>query len=165
MASSLSPHSSARPWNDPARLALMFAAAFLAALIFHQGMFAILHAAGLIPAAPFRMAPTRLLGVPQVISLAFWGGVWGFIFSWAEPRFPRGANYWIAALLFGAIFPTLVTWFIASPLKGQPVAAGFVPARMLVSPLVNAAWGIGTAVIYRAAARTLGWNDAARPAA
>src|SRR3546814_4475500 len=97
--------SPARPWNDPARLTVMFVAAFLATLIFHQGMFAILHAAGLIPAPPFPMAPTEPFGVPKVISLALWGGVWGFVFSWVEPKFPRGAGYWIAALLFGAIFP------------------------------------------------------------
>src|SRR3546814_2115930 len=70
------------------------------------------------------MAPTRPFGVPQVVSLAFWGGVWGFVFSWVEPKFPRGAGYWIAALLFGAIFPTLVAWFVVAPIKGQPVADG-----------------------------------------
>src|SRR3546814_1329537 len=57
--------SPARPWNDPARLTVMFVAAFLATLIFHQGMFAILHAAGLIPAPPFPMAPTEPFGVPK----------------------------------------------------------------------------------------------------
>src|SRR3546814_11666564 len=74
--------SPARPWNDPARLTVMFVAAFLATLIFHQGMFAILHSAGLIPAPPFPMAPTEPFGLPTVFSLAFWGGVWCFVFPW-----------------------------------------------------------------------------------
>lgn len=34
-----------------------------------------------------------------------------------------------------------------APLKGQPVAGGFVPLRMLVSVLINGAWGIGVGLI------------------
>src|SRR3546814_19529065 len=108
------------------------------------------------------MAPTEPCGVPKVISLAFWVGVWGFVFSWVEPKFPRGAGYWIAALLFGAIFPTLVAWFVVAPLKGQPVAGGFVPGRMMIGPLVNGAWGIGTAILYRIAATRFGRSEERR---
>src|SRR3546814_7559639 len=74
---------------------------------------------GLIPVQPFGMAPTRPFGVPEAISLAFWGGIWGLVFSWAEPKFPRGYGYWIAALLFGAILPTLVAWFVVAPKIGR----------------------------------------------
>ena len=151
-----------RPWHDPARLTVMFIAAFLATLIFHQGMLAILHLVDMVPTAPFKMAPTRPFGVPSVISLAFWGGLWGFVFSWAETKFPRGAGYWIAALLFGAIFPTLVAWFVAFPLKGRPIAAGFIPAHMVVGLLVNGAWGVGTAILYHIIAKILCWNGATR---
>lgn len=151
-----------RPWYDPARLIAMFVAAFLATLIFHQGMFAVLHSMGMISAPPYPMTPTMPFGMPQVISLAFWGGVWGFVFSWAETKMPAGVKYWIAAFLFGAIFPTLVTWFVVSPLKGNAVASGFVPARMIIGPLVNGAWGIGTALIYLALARVLGLGGTAR---
>lgn len=138
----------------------MFIAAFVATLSFHQGTLAILHRVGMVPVASFKMAPTWPFGVPSVLSLAFWGGLWGFIFSWAETRFPAGAGYWIAALLFGAIFPTLVAWFIVFPLKGLPVAAGFVPAHMSVGLMVNGAWGIGTAIFYAIVARILGWTRA-----
>lgn len=153
-----STHTSARPWYDSGRLAAMFVSAFLAVLIFHQGVLAILHGVGMVPVPAWRMSPTAPFGVPQVISLAFWGGVWGLVFSWAESRFPDGAGYWIAALLFGAIAPTLVAWFVAFPLHGRPVAAGFVPAHMVVGPLVNGAWGIGTALIYQIIARIMGWG-------
>jgi hypothetical protein len=61
----------------------------------------------------------------------------------------RGASFWIAAILFGAIFPTLVAWFIVSPLKHQPIAGGWKPHTMMIGPIVNAAWGFGTALIYR----------------
>ena len=52
----------------------------------------------------------------------------------------------IASAIFGAIFPTLVAWFLVAPLKGQPMAAGFVPAVMLIGPIVNGAWGLGTGI-------------------
>src|SRR5919199_900381 len=53
------------------------------------------------------------------------------------------------ALLFGAIAPTLVAWFLVAPLKNQPIAGGFQPAAMLTGLLVNGAWGIGTALLLR----------------
>ena len=85
-------------------------------------------------------------GVPRVISLAFWGGIWGIVFALIEGRIPRGAQYWVYALLFGAIFPTLVAWFVVAPLKAQPVAGGWQASRMLTGLLINGAWGLGTAL-------------------
>jgi hypothetical protein len=58
----------------------------------------------------------------------------------------RGATFIVAAAVFGAVLPTLVAWFVVAPLKGQPMAAGFVPHAMLVGPIVNAAWGLGTGI-------------------
>ena len=54
-----------------------FLAGFASTFIFHQGLIAILHAAGTIPRVPYSFAPTAPFGIPQVVSLAFWGGVWG----------------------------------------------------------------------------------------
>ena len=54
-----------------------FTGGFLATLIFHQGVLALFWLGGMIPAFPWNMNPVPPLGVPQVISLAFWGGVWG----------------------------------------------------------------------------------------
>ncbi|MNC88277.1 hypothetical protein D3C83_40770 [compost metagenome] len=48
--------------------------------------------------------------------------------------------------MFGAIFPTLVAWFVVAPLKGQPVAAGGAIPGMLTGLIINGAWGIGTAL-------------------
>ena len=45
------------------------------------------------------------------------------------------------------LLAALVGWFVVAPLRGQPVAGGFVPARMLVSVLINGAWGIGVGLI------------------
>jgi hypothetical protein len=41
----------------------------------------------------------------------------------------------------------LIGWFVVAPLKGQAIAGGFVPVRMLISVLINGAWGVGVGVI------------------
>lgn len=128
-----------------------FVAGFIAVLIFHQPALALLSASGFVKAGTYSMNATSPFGVPQVLSLAFWGGVWGVLFVLAQTRFPRGAGYWIAALAFGAVLPTLVAWFVVAGLKGQPVAAGWDSHRMLTGVLINGAWGLGTALLLRLA--------------
>jgi len=122
-----------------------FIAGFVAVVLFHQSALALLHSAQLTKGAPFSYTPTKPFGVPVLWSLAFWGGVWGVVLAAVLARLD-GARLIVAALVFGAIFPTLVAWFVAAPLKGQPVAAGWVPAAMMVGPIVNAAWGLGTGI-------------------
>ena len=58
-------------------------------------------------------------------------------------------SYAPVAIVFGAVLPTLVAWFVAAPLKGQPMAGGWKLQAMMIGPIVNAAWGLGTALIYR----------------
>ncbi len=128
------------------RLPLGFAAAFLATLTFHQFGLGVLHLAGITPAIPYNLRPVPPFGVPQVLSLAFWGGVWGILFVLAEPWLDRcPGGYWAGAVIFGAVFPTLVAWFVVLPLKGMPVAGGFHFPGILVGPIVNGLWGLGTA--------------------
>ena len=54
-----------------------------------------------------------------------------------------GAMLVLAATIFGAILPTVIAWFVVAPLKGQPPVA-FVMPGVLIGPIVNAAWGLGT---------------------
>src|SRR5689334_13408847 len=54
-----------------------FVAGAIAVLVFHQGTLAMLHGLGLTDRAAFPMKSTAPFGVPQIWSLAFWGGVWG----------------------------------------------------------------------------------------
>ena len=127
----------------PRWLIVGFAAGFVSVLVFHQGVAALLHALELTPRAPYSLQPTQPLGVPVITSIAFWGGVWGALLAATLARLD-GARLVAAATIFGAIFPTLVAWFVVAPLKGNPVAGGFVPAAMLIGPIVNGAWGLGT---------------------
>jgi hypothetical protein len=137
-------------------LGLAFVAGFLAVPLFHQPMLALLHACGVTPAAPYATRPLAPLGVPQVLSQSFWGGVWGVVLALVAPRFPRGGAYWAAAAVFGAVALSLVAWFVVAPLKGLAVAAGGRPAAIATGLLVNGAWGLGTALLlaaFRRAAR------------
>jgi hypothetical protein len=129
------------------KLLLGFLAGFVATLLFHQPVLALLNELGIAKGTIYSLRATAPLGVPQVISLAFWGGVWGIVFAAIDHRFPRGALYWICAFLFGAIFPTLVAWFIVAPMKGLPMAGGWQFNRMLTGFLINGAWGLGTALL------------------
>jgi len=129
----------------PRWIVVGFIAGFLSVVLFHQGAAALLHALELTPRAPYSMQATQPLGVPQLVSIAFWGGVWGALLAATLARLD-GARLIVAATIFGAIFPTLVAWFVVAPLKGQPPAAGFVPAAMMIGPIVNGAWGLGTGI-------------------
>lgn len=129
------------------RALLAFIAGFLATLIFHQIALAILHAAGMTPRAAWPMNGVPPFGVPAVISLAFWGGVWGAIMIPAIDRYRRGA-YYLAAAIFGAILPTLVAIFVVAPLKHMTRPAGGALKAITLGLIVNAAWGLGTALFY-----------------
>jgi hypothetical protein len=48
---------------------------------------------------------------------------------------------WLLGLGLGLV-AALIDWFVVAPLKGQAVAGGFIPVRMLISVRINDAWGI-----------------------
>ncbi len=131
------------PMDPPKRAALGFVAAVIAVLVFHQGAWAILHMAGLMP-PPFPMGPTPPWGVPVTISFCFWGGLYGAVYGLLSPRFTTPP--WLSGLILGLI-ATLVLWFIVSPIKGRPIANGWVPRTMLVVLVIHAVWGIGVGLI------------------
>ena len=95
---------------------------------------------------PYDMTRVPPLGVPAVVCLAFWGGIWGVVLS-PLLRHAKGAAYWTRALLFGAVVPSAVGLFLVLPLKGMPVAVGGNPAVIIEAPLLNGAWGLGVALL------------------
>jgi hypothetical protein len=129
------------------RLALGFLAGAVAVLTFHQGVIALLTSHGALSSSVYSMRPVPPLGVPQIVSSAFWGGVWGVVFAAFAPR-RRGARYWLFAIALGAVALPLAGWFVVAPLKGLPVASGWVPSRMALGMLINGAWGIGIGVVF-----------------
>jgi hypothetical protein len=131
---------------------LLFAAGFISVLVFQAGATAILHAYGLAN-QPFNYTRTRPFGVPTVWSGAFFGGLWALVFGLVEKRFPRAPLYYACAFLFGAIAPVLVLWFVVSPIKGNPIAAGWNVQRMAIQMLVHGCFGLGVGILVQAFSR------------
>jgi len=59
--------------SSAARLLFGFIAGFVATLIFHQIGLLLLHFVGMTPNMPYNMNSVPPFGVPQFISLSFWG--------------------------------------------------------------------------------------------
>ena len=125
-----------------------FAAGFLSVLIFHQGVFALLHLLGAIPLAPYSLAPTQPFGVPAVISAAFWGGVWGVVL-WPVLAKAGGKAYWIRAGVLGAVALTAVALLVVFPMKGRGFAGATDPKFWTLGLILNGAWGLGLAWLVR----------------
>ncbi len=135
---------------------LAFLAGALAVAVFHQGLLFLLHhnfaplqAIG-VPAAfrpngaGYSLAATRPLGVPQVVSLMFWGGVWGIVLAWVTRRAPD----LLAGFLFGAIVTTLAGLTLVAHLRGVPMWGGNA-ITLTRALLLNGTWGWGTALLLR----------------
>lgn len=118
-----------------------FVSGFLATLIFHQGLFAVFFYAGVVPSAPFNMSPVPPLGIPAVISLAFFGGLWGIVL-WAIIGRLATAAFWSLAIILGAVGPTAVAMLVVFPLKGLEVSA----QTWVGGLILNAFWGLGLAI-------------------
>src|SRR5271168_1492993 len=98
------------------RMLFGFVAAFFATLTFHQIGVELCHLIGLTPNTPYNFNGVPPFHVPQVISLAFWGGVWGVVFVLVEPWLARSpGRYWVGAIVFGAIVPTVFSWLVVAP--------------------------------------------------
>ena len=131
---------------------LQFLAGFLATLLFHQPLMWMFHRAGLSPLPAYEMTRVPPFGVPSVISLSFWGGLWAVVMLHLLTHLhDRGELYWIAAMLFGAVLPTLVAGLVVVPLKKIKVSNR--GQMLIVGLVVNGAWGLGSALLYRLLAK------------
>ena len=133
------------PTNLSRWIGVGFVSGAASVLVFHQGAAALLHAVELSARIPYSMEPTGPWGVPQLWSMMLWGGLWGAVLAAVVARFDR-VRLVFAALAFGAVFPTLVAWFVVAPIKDQPIAGGLVPMAMAAAVIVNGAWGLGTGI-------------------
>ena len=125
-----------------------FVAGFVSTLLFHQGLMWALHAAGVSPIGAWSMASTPPLGVPAVVSLAFWGGIWALLLAPLLRR-SRGAAWWAGWAILGAIGPSAVALLIVFPLKGMAFAGGWDPKLIIGALVIDAVWGLGAAVLLR----------------
>jgi hypothetical protein len=129
-------------------LLLGFVAGFLAVLIFHQSLWFLFNQIGLIPweRPAWPLDPVPPLGVPSVLSKAFWGGVWGAALASLLDRM-TGAAYWTSWIVIGALALSLVAFFVVPPIKGEPIPELW--PRFVAALMLNGFWGFGTALFLR----------------
>jgi hypothetical protein len=128
----LAPHAS-----SSFRSSLAFIVGALGVIIF-LGLPALAYGLGWVPRPPYDMSSTPPFDLPKVVSLAFWGGVWGIVMVLCLRRFSTGTRLWLA-FLFGGILPTLAGTLIVAPLKGLPVLVQ--PTRLMFGFVINGIWG------------------------
>ncbi len=124
-----------------------FIAAAISVLTFHQAMWEALHVLalpglGMPPAYP--MGAVAPLGIPRILDLCFWGGLYGVVFGLLMPRMT--APLWLCGLGFG-IIAALVGLLVVPAIKGLPIGAGWVVLNWAKSLLINGSWGIGLGII------------------
>lgn len=132
------------------RIPLGFLAAVISVLVFHQGMWSILHylaLPGLGMPPPFPIDGVPPFGVPRIVSLCFWGGCWGALFAavWRGPR----ASYWWGGLILGAVAASFGLIVVAA-IKGLPIGGGWVLNNWIRSLLINGTWGLGVGLLLTA---------------
>ena len=125
-----------------------FFCGFLSTHIFHQGLLGLIFIANLAPVKPFNMGPTDPFGVPAILSLAFFGGLWGVLIGYLI-RKDAGKMFWLKAIIMGAIFPTAIALLVVYPLKG----ISFNPRMLPISLILNAVWGLGLAILIKLSSR------------
>jgi hypothetical protein len=127
----------------PTRLFLGCVAGAVSVLMFHQTTLQIFFWLGLAPQAAFRIGHGPPFNMPMVLSITFWGAVYGGLFGLLMPRM-RGP-IWLNGLLLGCC-AMLVAWFVFLPLKGQPIAFDWRLWPMLRSATAYASWGFGVGI-------------------
>ena len=101
-----------------------FLAGFLSTMIFHQGLLQIFYLTHRVAKPAWNLQAVPPLGVPSVVSLAFWGSIWGVALWWMLGR-SRGAARcpylvfleFLAALLCSIV---LLVWSLAINAAAAP---------------------------------------------
>ena len=131
-----------------------FAAGAVGVLVFHQGLILAMYLLGLLPSPPYSMNATEPFGVPQVLSAAFWGGLWGIALVCCMAAWRAADRLWVA-VQFGGALATLVGIFVVTPLKGGDPVARLQAAMLLRGFVINGVWVLGAALSYRVIRRIL----------
>ncbi|MDC0664323.1 hypothetical protein [Marinobacter sp. SS21] len=117
-----------------------FVSGFLATLIFHQGLYSLFYLAGAVPTEPFNFESVPPFGIPAVVSLSFFGGLWGIVL-WGLLGRLSSWRYWVWSVVIGATGPTLVAMLLVFPLKNLDVSG----QTWIGGLILNGFWGLGVA--------------------
>lgn len=126
------------------RLFLGCVAGALSILVFHQMTLEAFFWIGWAPHAAFRIAQVPPFNVPLVVSITFWGAVYGGIFELVQPLVwgPR----WLKGIVAG-VCAMAMAWFVFLPLMGHAAAFGWDTWSMLRSFIAYQMWGVGLSIV------------------
>ena len=94
--------------------------------------------------AAFRLVPTWPFGIPALVSLSFWGAMYGVVLALIEPRLRR--PLWQIGIALGLV-AGVVNLFVVLPLKGYPMMHGGALWPIARTLILTTSWGIGAALI------------------
>ena len=123
-----------------------FVAGFVAVLTLQQALLWTGTQLHWLNAPTWSMKPVPPFGIPQVFSLAFWGGVWGIVVALLSPRIGTGFGYWFTIFVLFGLATTLVSLTFVNMLRGREIEE-ITLARLLPGTIVNGAWAVGVAFI------------------
>jgi hypothetical protein len=132
-----------------------FLAGALSVLVFHQLGFYFAAELGFGRPNPYSMRPVPPWGVPTIVSLAFWGGLWGIVAALIVPRLPGKLGGVLGWILFAITLVLVVNWFVVLPIKGAPIGGGWRLPGVVVVPIVYALWGFGMWLFYSLARKLM----------
>ena len=125
---------------------LAFIAGFLATVLFHQTAIWLLTLVLPFPFTPWNMA-TNDYGLPRVVALALWAGVWAVplcLLIRARPALPAMAT----GAVLGSLIPSLWGWTVIAAMRGGPLFAGGNTRVILTVLFINAVWGAATVWLF-----------------
>jgi len=126
------------------RVFLGCVAGALSVLVFHQTTLQLFFWLGWAPQAAFRIAQVPPFNAPLVVSITFWGAVYGGLFGLVSP-YVKGTS-WLKGTIAGSC-AMILSWFVFLPLMGHPAAFGWHAWPMLRSFVAYQMWGQGLNVV------------------
>lgn len=124
-----------------------FVAGAVAVFTAHEVISFILYKTGLFPRQPWSLKSAAVIGVPQIISDMFWGGVWGVVFA-AVYNYLPGGSAMIKGLIFAIIGPALLGVFILVPLLTKRFPVFFDGDLQKIASVLLILSGFGAAMGY-----------------
>ena len=129
-------------------MVLGFIAGVVATLVFHQGTVWLLSQVMAIPFGPWSMR-RNAYGVPMILALSFWAGVWGIVLAWLLAWRPALPDL-LTGFVLGAIVPSVWGWTVIATLHGRPLFAGGNVRAILLVLFIDGVWGWATVLLLRA---------------
>ena len=127
------------------RIFLGSLAGALAILVFHQTTLQIFFWLGFSPQAAFRIAQVPPFNAPLVVSITFWGAVYGGLLGLVLPWIPGPL---FAKTAMAGVCATGLAWFLFLPLMGHSAAFGWQTGPILRSFAAYQMWGIGISLLF-----------------